>query len=197
MHGTGPVAQAAAFHAAGVGIRKVAPLVGVPLGEISQLLLGFWLQEARDQDPQFELVSEPGLCRIGGCGRAAMRLRLCQAHAFRFYDGNPLLGGGRRARSPGIHIDSCGVCGVQWCRLTDRRRITCGDPACRGGRRGADPERQARNAAILARVRAGEQYRDIAVAFGLSEPRVGQLARTAGIRRRKGAAQSGGSAILG
>jgi len=72
MRGTGPVAQAAAYHAAGVGIRRVAPLVGVPLGRISQLLLGFWLHEARDQDPELELVSEPGLCRIGGCGRPSV-----------------------------------------------------------------------------------------------------------------------------
>jgi len=197
MYGTGPVAQAAAYHAAGVGLRAVAPLVGVRVDQIGALLLGFWLHEARDQNPSLELVSEPGVCRIGGCGRPVLHLRLCEPHVYRFYSGRPLLGGGRIAPSRGrrIRVERCVVCGAAWCRLRldQGPRRTCGDPACLRAAMGPRPDaaRRARDEAIMARVRSGEQYRDIAVAFGLSEPRIGQMARRAGIRRYRQRSDAG------
>ncbi len=182
VYGTGPVARAAAWHAAGVPISRVAPAVGLPVSEIARLILGFWLAEARDQDPDLELIGEPGACRIGGCGRAALKHRLCPAHVARFYAGRPLLGGGRAfGRGPALVVQECPSCGVRWCAL-GRKRATCGDRACVLAAAGL-PDLRERDQAILARVRAGEQYRAIAADFGLSERRVSQLARRNGIRR--------------
>lgn len=185
MYGTGPVAQAAAYHAAGVRLQRLAPVLGLRVDQVSALLLGFWLHEARDQDPEFALVNDPGHCRIRGCGKPDVHLRLCSAHVHRYYAGRPLLGGGRRAPARRIHVESCVVCGVTWCRTGRYSRKTC-SPECfrkASGHRDDSAARRARDEAIIARIRAGEPYRDIAVDFGLTDRRIGQMARAAGLRR--------------
>lgn len=106
-------------------------------------------------------------------------------HYSRLYKGRPLLG------PQHVLERSCGVCGARWCQLpgTTSLRKLCGNPACssasraRARAREQNPEHQARDAAIMEQIRSGEQYRTIAQQFGLSAPRVGQMARAAGIRR--------------
>jgi hypothetical protein len=195
MYGTGPVAQAAAYHAAGVRLQKVAPILGLRVDQVSALLLGFWLHEARDQDPTFALVNEPGLCRIQGCGKPVMHLRLCVAHVSRYYAGRPLLGGGRRGRQRRIRVEACVVCGVTWCRTGGYSRATCSPECSRraAGRRNDSAALRARDEAIITRIGAGEPYRDIAADYGLTDRRIGQMARAAGLRRYRRRSDAGKS----
>lgn len=182
MYGTGVAAQAAAYHAAGVPLRRLATAFGYGTDELSPLVLGFFLQEALQQQPTLELVGDPGVCRLGGCGAPPLYLHLCGRHVAKFYKGRPLLGGARTGwRRRRVVIDRCVVCGIAWCRLTAARRSTCRDPRCLGRLRGASHLR--RDAAIMEAIQAGRLYREIAEEFGVSRARIGQMARAAGIRR--------------
>lgn len=74
------------------------------------------------------------------------------------------------------------VCGVQWCELTARRHRICGSTRCRAAVV-PRPDLTDRNATILARVAAGEQYAAIAADYGIGDRRVSQLANRAGLFR--------------
>lgn len=183
MTGVGPAAQMAAYSSAGVNIRRLAKAFGLPAESVTRLVLGIRLHEALRVDPDLRLVAEPGSCMIVGCGRRHERWQLCSTHAARLFEGRPLLG--PRPRVIPISLGQCKTCGATWCNLQPNKRQTCGARACRADRT-AQP-RQARNrerdAEILDRVRAGDQYRDIAADYGITDRRITQLANRAGLFR--------------
>lgn len=177
MSGVGPAAQVAAYQAAGVGVRRLATAFELTSTQITALVLGIRLHEARRLDPDLQLVCDQVVCMIVGCDRPLTRWQLCARHLTRLYSGAPLAG--PRPRSTPTRMGACVSCGATWCELTRARHRTCGAAACRT----AQPS-QLRNVdrdqAILERVLAGEQYRHIAADYSLSKERINQIANRAG-----------------
>lgn len=184
-----PARLALAWVDAGAGWAAAADQASLSVLEVGDLVLARELTHLHllQIEHGVQLLSEGAGCRLRRCEEPVHHRRLCVKHYSRLYKGRPLLG-------PQFVLErSCGVCGARWCPLpgTTSQRKLCGDPACssavraraRARTREQDPKRGIRDAAIMEQIRSGEQYRQIAQQFGLSEPRIGKMARAAGIRR--------------
>lgn len=182
MIGTGPAAQAAAYHSAGVPLRRIGRALGLPGGMAGRLVLGIWLHDSRAAGLSLT-DHDDDRCMVDGCERVRAKHRLCWAHLSRFYAGIPAVG--RPTPAPAVlRLRECAVCGVRWCALTSQRRVTCGDKRCLAELR-QSPQRRGRDAEILARVKAGEPYAAIAADYQLTDRRVSQMANRAGLYRRE------------
>lgn len=182
-----PARLALAWVDAGARWAAAADQAGLSVIEVGDLVLARELTHMHllQLEHGVQLLSEDAGCRLHRCEEPVHHRRLCVKHYSRLYKGRPLLG------PQHVLERSCGVCGARWCPLPDTtsQRKLCGDPAClsavraRARTREQDAKRAARDAAIMEQIRSGEQYRQIARQFGLSEPRIGKMARAAGIHR--------------
>lgn len=178
VRGVGPAAQVAAYHAAGVPLRRLAEEFELSLVQVGQLVLGFWLH--RWVAAGLVLVDGGDeLCMVQDCSKPRDTHRLCWTHLSRFYHRRPALRPHSKAK-----VQTCVVCGAQWCRLRPGKTVTCGSPDCLAVRRRTPVRNPEVNAAILARVAAGEPYRDIAADYGVTPARISQLANRMGRYRR-------------
>lgn len=187
-----PVRIALAWVDAGVGWAAAADQAGLSVSEVGDLVLAQALSQLHQLQLEqgVQLLAEGEGCRLHGCDAPVHHRGLCIKHYSRLRQGTALLG------PAFVRIRACRACGARWCLLpgVGRERTLCGAPACRAtmralaaarsqDRRHKSPHLSARDEAIMEQVRAGIQYRQIADEFGLSEPRIGQMARRAGIRR--------------
>ena len=169
-------AQAAAYHAAGVPLRRLAAELRMPVTQVGELVLGYWLHES--QSAGLELMdADDAACMVLGCFRPRTTHRLCWSHLSRFYAGRPAV-----PPAPVARVFTCVECGAQWCRLRPGSPLTCGSRECIAARRRL--KNLDRHAAILARVRQGEPYPSIGADFGVTPARISQLANRAGLYRR-------------
>ena len=148
--------------------------------QCADLAVGYWIHQ---HDAAASPSEAPGNCLVAGCGGELKGRRLCAAHLGRFHHRlpaipRPTLVRLRRRRE----VLACERCGATWCELTPARHKTCRGRGCLGP--APKTTNAERDAAILERVRAGDTYGAIAVDFGLSEPRITQLANRAGLYRR-------------